>query len=168
MHNENEKEGRILRLKGKHTIKVNGVTKTFEIEDVKVAPESAVSFWINEPKGKSRYIDLGSRTIGYATTLHEDDVTRFIDAESGCWEGKGIEALADSYDQQALADYICGRLLSMWSPDDKISLLGGGALDEKLVEAIIRYFPNAAVMKNPQMSNALGMYMLGRFVYGLA
>lgn len=168
MHNEDEKEGRILRLKGKHTIKVNDITKTFQIEDVKVAPESASAFWINEPEGKSRYIDLGSRMIGYATTVFEDNVTRFIDSESGVFRGKGLEALDDSYDQQALADYICGRLLSMWSPDDSVSLLGGGALDEKLVEAIRVYFPKVIVLDNPQMSNALGMYMLGRIIYGMA
>lgn len=168
MHNDKEKEGRILRLKGKHTIRVNGVTKTFEIEEAKVAPESASAFWINEPEGKSRYIDLGSRTIGYATTLYENEETRFIDTESGAFKGKGIEALDVSYNQQALADYICGRLLSMWNPEDDVSLLGGGALDEKLVDAIREYFPNAVVLDNPQMSNALGMYMLGRIVYGMA
>lgn len=168
MHNEDEKEGRILRLKGKHTIKVNGITKTFEIEDAKVAPESASAFWINEPEGKSRYIDLGSRMIGYATTVFENEVTRFIDSESGTFKGKGLEALDNSYDQQSLADYICGRLLAIWNPEDNVSLLGGGALDDKLVDAIVKYFPNTVVLDNPQMSNALGMYMLGRIVYGVA
>lgn len=168
MHNDDEKEGRIKRLIGKHTIRVNGVTKTFEIDDVKVAPETAVSFWINEPEGKSRYIDLGSRTIGYATTVYEDSVTRFIDAESGTFKGKGLEALDNSYNQQALADYICGKLLSIWNPVDNISLLGGGALDKDLVAAIVEHFPNAVVLDNPQMSNALGMYMLGRIIYGMA
>lgn len=168
MHNDKEKEGRILRLKGKHTIRVNDITKTFEIEDVKVAPESASAFWINEPKGRNRYIDLGSRTIGYATTLYEHEVTRFIDTESGAFKGKGIEALDVSYNQQALADYICGRLLSMWNPEDDVSLLGGGALDEKLVDAIREYFPKVTALDNPQMSNALGMYLLGRIIYGMA
>lgn len=168
MHNDDEKNGRIRRLKGRHTITVNDITRTFDISDVKVAPETAVAFWISEPIGKSRFIDLGSRTIGYATTMYEDDVTRFIDTESGTFKGKGLEALSDSYNQEALADYICGRLLSMWNKNDVVFLLGGGALDRELVRYITRYFPKASSLGNPQMSNSLGMYMLGRIAYDMA
>src|SRR6185437_14465054 len=133
MHNEEEKSGRIARLKnpGSHTITVNGIKKTFRIEDVKVAPESAVAFWINEPQGESRYIDLGSRTIGYATTINENGVIRFIDSESGTFKGKGLEALNVSYNPKSLADFICGRLISMWNKEDVVHLLGGGALDDR-------------------------------------
>lgn len=81
MHNTEEKMGRINRLKKSHTIKVNGITKTFAITDVSVAPETAVAFWINQPEGKTRYIDLGSRTIGWATTINDDGENRFIDTE---------------------------------------------------------------------------------------
>lgn len=168
MHNENEKTGRIERLMGEHTIVVNGISKTFNIMDVKVAPETAVAFWLREPEGKSRYIDLGSRTIGYATTIYEDGVTRFIDTESGTLKGKGLEALGDDYNQKALADYICGRLLVDWKINDNIHLLGGGALDEELVSSIKEYFPKAVVLDNPQMANATGMYLLGRLAYDLA
>jgi plasmid segregation protein ParM len=168
MHKESEKMGLVERLIGEHTITVNGQRKNFIIMDLKVAPETAVAFWINEPEGKSRFIDLGSRTIGYATTIYEDGVTRFIDTESGTFKGKGLEALADDYDQQALADYICGRLVSMWNPMDEVYLLGGGALDEKLIESIAYYFPNSRVLKNPQMANAIGMYLLGRIAFNMA
>lgn len=168
MHNDEEKEGRIKRLKRTHTITVNGITKTFEIADVKVAPETAVAFWISEPVGKNRFLDLGSRTIGYATTVYEDGVNRFIDTESGTFLGKGIEALGDAYDHKGLADYICGKLLAIWKPNDNVHLLGGGALDEQLVLYIRGYFPNAVVLDSPEMSNPLGMYMLGRVAYGMA
>jgi plasmid segregation protein ParM len=168
MHNEDEKFGIIQRLVGDHTITVNGRRKTFNIMDVKVAPETAVAFWIKEPYGKSRYIDLGSRTIGYATTIYEDDVTRFIDTESGTFNGKGLEALDGNYNQKALADFICGRLVSKWKKDDDVYLLGGGALDSLLVEEIKRYFPKSQVLENPQMANAMGMYLLGRVAYDLA
>lgn len=168
MHTDDEKNGRIHRLEGKHTVTVNDVTKTFEIVEVKVAPETAVSFWISEPEGKSRYLDLGSRTIGYATTVYEDGDVNFIDTESGTLFGKGIEALGDAYDSIGLADYICGHLLSVWKPDDAIQILGGGALDVALVERIREYFPNAEAIDNPQMANTLGMYMLGVVTYGTA
>jgi plasmid segregation protein ParM len=168
MHKDEEKFGRIKRLLGDHTISVNGRSKTFNIMDVKVAPETAVAFWVNEPEGKNRFIDLGSRTIGFATTVLEDGVTRFIDTESGTIKGKGLEALADSYNQQALADYICGRLMKNWKPNDTVYLLGGGALDEELVRYIQYYFPNTCVLDNPQMVNAVGMYLLGKVVYNMA
>jgi plasmid segregation protein ParM len=168
MHNKAEKEARINRLRGDHTIVVNGISKSFIIMDAKVAPETAVAFWVKEPQGKTRFIDLGSRTIGYATTICEDGVTRFIDTESGTIAGKGLEALGIDYDQQALADFICGRLIAEWNPNDDIFLLGGGALDEKLVSSIREYFSKASVMENPQMANAMGMYLLGRAVYDIA
>lgn len=165
MYNEEEKFGIIQRLLGEHMLSVNGKNKKFTIMDVKVAPESAVAFWVEEPVGKNRFIDLGSRTIGYATTIYEGGVNRFIDSESGTFKGKGLEVLNNSYNHAALADYICGRLLSIWDKNDNVFLLGGGALDKTLVEQIKNYFPKAKVMNNPQMANALGMYNLGKIVY---
>ena len=135
--------------------------------DVKVAPETAVAFWIKEPQGKARFIDLGSRTIGYATTILDEGITRFIDTESGTINGKGLEALGEDYDQKALADFICGRLLAIWNQADTVYLLGGGALDDSLVNYIKYYFPNSVVLDNPQMANALGMYLLGRVAYNI-
>ncbi|AYP68221.1 partition protein [Bacillus phage vB_BcoS-136] len=168
MHNDDEKFGIIERLVGQHTITVNGNRKNFTIIDVKVAPETAVAFWVKEPKGKNRFIDLGSRTIGYATTLFEDEINRFIDSESGTFKGKGLEALDTDYDQKALADYICGRLMSVWGENDNVYLLGGGALDGYLVDEIRNYFPKAVCLENPQMSNAIGMYLLGRIAFDMA
>ena len=166
MHNQEEKEGRIKRLKGEHTITVNGKTKTFNIMDAKVAPETAVAYWIKEPSGKTRFLDLGSRTIGYATTISGDGV-RFVDTESGTMYGKGLEALGEDYDQRALADYICGRLIVDWNERDSVYLLGGGAKDDNLVNSIKEYFPNAMVLDNPQMANVRGMYALGRIAFNM-
>jgi plasmid segregation protein ParM len=168
MHNEKEKFGRIGRLIGEHVITVNGKTRKFTVMDVKVAPETAVAFWVNEQQGKSRYLDLGSRTVGYATTIFEDGATRFIDTESGTINGKGLEALGDDYNQKALADFICGKLMAMWREEDSVYLIGGGANDDNLVTSIKEYFPKSLVLENPQMANALGMYLLGRVVYDMA
>jgi plasmid segregation protein ParM len=168
MYKEEEKLGRINRLKGSHTITVNGIRKTFSITDVTVSPETAVAFWIYQPEGKTRYIDLGSRTIGYATTINEHGENRFIDTESGTYFGKGLEALNEDYDPKGLADYICGRLISIWGRYDIVYLLGGGALDEELVKYIREYFPKAKVMDNPLMSNADAMYQLGCYKYEMA
>lgn len=168
MHNEKEKYGRIARLLGEKRIKVNGIEKRFNIMDVKVAPETASAFWIEQLEGKSRYLDLGSRTIGFATAFKRGEDLRFIDTESGTIEGKGLEALGDDYEPSALADLICGKLLSMWSAKDKVNIIGGGGLDKELVECIREYFPNASVVENPKMANAKAMYLLGRIAYGLS
>lgn len=166
-HTEEEKNGRIHRLKDEHTLVVNGVSKKFEIADVKVTPETAVAYWIHEPEGKTRYLDLGSRTVGWATTINQNGIVRFIDTESGTFKSEGIDALGENYNPKALADYICGKLLATWNPDDTVSLLGGGALDSALVYYIQTYFNNAYVMDNPQMVNTLGMFNLGGTVYGV-
>ena len=168
MHNEEEKNGRISRLKGSHTITVNGIKRTFSITDCKIAPETASVFWLKEPLGKTRYIDLGSRTIGAATVVNEDGVVRFIDTESDTFFGKGLEALNEQYDAKGLADYICGRLIKTWNTNDSIFLLGGGALDETLVQYIKKYFPLAVVIDDPVTAGARSMYLLGRNAYGMA
>lgn len=168
MHNDEEKNRRIQRLIGSHSITVNGISKTFYISDVQVAPETASAYWVNEPKGKSRWIDLGSRTIGYGTTINQNGINRYIDTESGTIFGKGLEALGEQYNPKSLASYICGFLIKSWDESDKVYLLGGGALDIELVEYIKEYFPNSEVMDNPQMANVLGMYNLGRNAYGMA
>lgn len=167
MHNEDEKNARISSLKKSHTITVNGVTRTFSIDDVKVAPESVSAFWLNQPTGKTRWLDLGSRTIGYGSTVNEDDVNRFIDTESGTFFGMGLQALDEKYEAKGLADYVCGRLIKVWDTNDKVYLLGGGALDDELVMQIIKYFPNAEVINDPQMANARAMYRLGKISYGI-
>lgn len=165
MHNEKEKQGRYARLKGSHTVTVNDIKKTFSINDVRVAPESAVAYWVNEPKGKNRFLDLGSRTIGYATTVNIDGNIRFIDTESDTLFGKGIEALSENYSPKGLADFICGRLSRVWDSQDKVYSLGGGALDSELIVNIAKYFPNLEIMENPKMANAIGMYNLGRVAF---
>ena len=162
-----ERDGRLNRLRGSHTIKINGITKTFSIADVKVAPESASAFWVDEPEGKTHIIDFGSRTIGAATTLKKDGTVRFIDSESDTFFGKGIEALEDNYNPMALADYVCGRLTKMWDREDSVRLIGGGSLDAQLVTQVKEYFPRAIVMDNAVMASSIGMYNLGRSAYGI-
>lgn len=168
MHTDEEKYGVIDRLLGTHEIRVNEVMKRVTVADVKIAPETAVAFWVHEPEGKTRFIDLGSRTVGYATTIFEDGINRFIDTESGVFKGKGLEALDSEYNHQALSDYVCGKLLAIWDKDDTVFLLGGGANDRSLVASIRGYFNNVKILNSPTMANAIGMYRLGVYSYGMA
>lgn len=164
-HNENEKKLRIDRLKGSHTMTVNGKSKTFYISDIIVVPESACAYWINEPSGLTRWLDLGSRTVNFSSTLNEDDSVRYIDVASGTFY-KGIESLGNNFDATALADYVCGRLFAKgWEENDSVNLLGGGALNEELVSSIKKYFPNAKPLELPIYSNCKGMYNLARYAF---
>lgn len=164
-HNEIEKKKRIDRLKGSHTMTVNGKTKTFYISEIIVTPESASAFWVNEPSGLTRWIDLGSRTVNYSTTFKDEDNTRYIDTQSGTFY-KGIEALGDNFNAKALAEYISGRLFAKgWEESDSVNLLGGGALIPELADEIKRYFPLVEIIERPTYANAIGMYNLARHAF---
>ena len=167
MHIDDEKNGTKHRLVGSHTIKVNGITKTFRISDLKVVPEGAASFWTLEVKGLSRFLDLGSRTINYVSILNDEETTRYLDTQSGTFFAKGTEALDENYNPKGLADFLAGRLFAKgWKEtDEQIYLVGGGSLDSDFVEGIRVYFPNAKIIDDPIMSNASGSYILGRYGY---
>src|SRR5690606_38326369 len=127
-HNDEEKNGIHDRLVGSHTIKVNGITRTFRISNVKVAPEGAAAFWgiTDKLKGISRFLDIGSRTCNFVSVLNEDGVTRYLDTQSGTFFGKGSEALDNNYDAKGPADFLAGRLFAKsWkAEDEQIYLLG--------------------------------------------
>jgi plasmid segregation protein ParM len=165
MHQEGEKEGIRKRLVGEWSLVINGIERKFTIEDVKVAPETVSAFWINEREGKTRFLDIGSRTVGYGTTIKEGSIMKYIDSESGTFMGKGLEA-TETTNFEEFADYLAGKLLALWDDKDKVYLLGGGAKNMIIVHQFKKYFKNAEVMENPQIANAKGMYLLGRNVYG--
>ena len=167
MHTKEEKQGRINRLLGNHTLKVNGITKSFLISDVKISAESTTAYFINQPLDESHYIDIGSRTVNFSKILNTNGDFRLIDTASGTFFDKGLESLGDAFNAKALADYICGQLLAKWNPNAKVFLLGGGALNEDLVNRIKTYFPNSEVMSNPLTANAEGMFILAGMAYGM-
>lgn len=168
MHTPEEKKARIERLQGTHTMTINNKSKTFYISKVAVAAEGASAYWVNELYGWTKYLDIGSRTVNYASVYNDGDSVRYIDTQSGTFHNKGIEALDKEFDAKGLADYICGRLFSKgWKLDDDIFLLGGGSLNNDLVNEIKRYFPKSKVMEKPLYANAIGMYNLGRYNFGI-
>ena len=167
MYNKDEIEGRKNRLEGSHTLTINDVTKTFYIEEVRVAPESAIAFWVNQDYGKTHYIDLGSRTIGIGTTINENGKYRFIDSESDTLFSVGLQALGDKFTPKSLADYIGGLTLSYLNPNNKVYFIGGGANNPELIAGLREYYPNGVVMQQPEFANAIGMYRLMKGVYGV-
>jgi len=167
MHNDSEKLGIRNRLVGSHTIKVNGITRTFRISDLKVVPEGAAAFWTFEPAKISRFLDIGSRTVNFVSVMNENGVTRYLDTQSGTFFGQGIEALDGNYNPKGLADFLAGRLFAKkWKSDDEqIYVLGGGANDDLLVESLREHFPHINVLDDPVMANAKGLYVLAKHAY---
>lgn len=167
MNTPQEKVGLISRLKREWTVTVNGETRTFVIADVKVAPETVTAFWVTQPTGLVRWVDWGSRTIGYGTTINDGSQMRYLDAQSGTFSKKGLEAIR-SNDYTALVDFVAGKLLSMWDKNDRVIHTGGGALVSQIIDHFRTHFPYSEVHENPQLAQAFGMYALGREVYGRA
>jgi hypothetical protein len=167
-HTDTEKQGIVKRLVKNHTITVNGQTKTFNIAQCTVSPETVSAFWINRPYGKSQWLDIGSRTLGYGAVLYDNGACRFLDSESGTFHGKGLEILQQKQSDKAIAKFIQGNLSHIWKKDDVINVHGGGALKPTLVDCLLEHYPNLSIVPNPQTANARGMYELGKMIYKMA
>lgn len=164
MHSDSEKAGIINRLKKEWTVKINGLEKTFNIADVRVAPETVSAFWVKRPMGKIRWVDWGSRTIGYGTTLNDGKIMKFLDKESGTFEAKGLEALTSST-PHSLVEYVCGKLTAKWRQTDTVYHIGGGALNQAIIQCFSKYFPKSSVHEDPQMALAKGMFVVSKGVF---
>lgn len=162
-----EIENRKKRLEGSKTITINGKTKTFFIEEVKVVPECAISFFNKKEEGKTHYIDIGSRTVNVASVLYQDQKYRFLDSESDTYYSVGLQALGNRFNARSLSDYIGGRTIKMFNPENTVYVLGGGALNMEIIHYLKEYYPKLEVMENPTMSNATGAYELAKGAFGI-
>lgn len=167
-HNEEEKNDIVKRLLGEKEVILNGNKSKFYIEEVKIAPESVSAFWLNRPVGKVRWLDWGSRTIGYGTTIYEKNEMKFLDKESGTFEKFGIDAKKlEEIEETSLADYVGGMLTALWNKDDKVYHLGGGTHRLGVMKQMNNYFSNGEILPEADLVLVKGMYILGRGVMGI-
>jgi plasmid segregation protein ParM len=164
-------KGRIIEmLKGKHTISVNGFTKTFYIRNVSVAPEGAGAFWAyGGEEERIRIIDVGSGTVNCASISNG----RFIDRDSDTlkYGANSVENL----DVSRLADAIIAWSSKRWNKTDCVRVCGGIA--EMIKPTLSKYFTDIQVIKpvikqsnsmkleHPVFANAAGFYHLARNCY---
>lgn len=166
-HNEEEKEIIKRRLEKKWEVVVNGKKKAFEISKVLVAPETVSAFWVDTPRGKTRWVDWGSRTVGYGTTINNSNEMKFINKESGTFEKEGMGAKSVEREEvEYLAEYVAGKLLALWDREDRVINIGGGLFKGDIVKFMKGYFPNSGTVNNPQTYLVDGMYKLGLEVLG--
>lgn len=166
-----DKDKIIEMIKGKHSILVNGHTKTFNINNVSVAPEGAVSYWtLNQPSDYERIIDVGSGTVNAATIIDGE----FIDLESfTLLFGANSE---EKYDVNDLAEAIKAQCsVKRWKKTDKVRLCGG--ISSNLKENLAQYFReidliqpkirvgNSMKILQPVYANAVGCYELACELY---
>jgi plasmid segregation protein ParM len=152
-------------IKGRHTIIVNGIEKSFHIRRVECAAEGVSSFWSNPRTGLVRILDIGSGTVNYSTVLDQ----RFIDKDSGTLSF-GVNT-NKSNNIQALSRGIATHVLKKWDSQDKVLVVGG--ISEQIVEHLKTYFPNVEVLYpifnqqhvNPIFGNAVAFYFIGVNIY---
>lgn len=162
IHHIKEEKERIRQLLiGTHTLTINEVEKTFEIKEVLVMAECINAFWAIQPLGKTRWLDIGSRTVNFGTMEVIDGVVYPIAGESHT-----LQVGLEKTDFETFVDFangIEGQLGQYgWSNEDEIYLIGGGAEHHPaLVEAMIELYPKITVPENPQNLQVQGMYVFG-------
>jgi plasmid segregation protein ParM len=158
-------------LLGVHTITVNNVKKTFDIEEVKVAPEGSGAYFsmADRPEEIANIIDTGSSTFNYLRV--EDGY--FIDRKSGTL-AFGAETHREMTENQ-MTVAILAELRGKWHLAEPTYLCGGIA--EYLLPYMKEHFKNIQLIKpvhyrtngaktySPQYANAFGFYTLGKAVF---
>ena len=168
-HTEPEKLKIISMLTGKHTIAINGLEKTFTIEQAKVAAEGGASFWATPIDGLVHQLDIGSGTVNWATL----EGRRYIDKDSFTLLFGGSNN--KTYDLEAMTRAVIARA-AKWGKHDKVLIVGGKA--EEIYPFVIEYFPEAEILRpvikvgnntevvHPVYANAVGNYNIARSIFG--
>ena len=163
---------------GEHTINIDKVEYNFEIAEVLVLAEAqAGHYYLLNAKdyytenGQYTLIEIGSRTVGYATfdiILDENgevdmDRTRFIREKSGTLVRKGLKISKIS--EEEYYDYtssIFSDVSDIVSEDDKVVAFGGGVIIEDIKEGLRNEFKNIVFAKEPLYVQVRGMLEIAK------
>lgn len=125
----------------KHEVKINGVTKVFEVIDAIVVSEGAAAFHsIPYTSELVRIIDIGSGTINLISIYKG----RIIDIESWTADYGMMTSKYGEASPQAISRAIIGDTSKKWKRDDKILVVGGPA--DKITPFIQSYYKRAEVL----------------------
>lgn len=158
-----EREGLMELLRGTHRLTFNGEHRTFHIERVLVAMESAsAALSVKIPKvGETVVLDPGSRTI---------NATRFV---NGKFRDKGTFTIPHGWDTVDVPEsekpYELARIIESeagksWSQSATVFVIGGNPIELALI--LKRRYHNTQVVNNSKYSNVLGYWEVGRQVLG--
>ena len=153
-HNPHDKQKMRELLLGEHQIAVNGRVKSFTIERVEVGAEAATVAW---SLGRTRHerfhvVDVGSRTVNFATAINGRWVDRESDSLDYGWETfRGTE--------EQFARYTIADLSKVLRPLGPIVLIGGKA--ESLNDHFKPFHSQIEVHPDALFANASAFYELG-------
>lgn len=155
----------VRKLKGKHSITINNVLYEFEIAEAHVFMETVSGAAYNFGEGITRWLDLGSRTVGYATSVVEDGYPQVLKGEgrSGTIEKEGLN-IKKVTSWKAYVNNIT-KVLRKWDKEDRVVVFGGGAMIEPLIDELRKYFPNLEVAEDPLFLQVKGLLELGMEFY---
>lgn len=138
---------------GDHELSVNGVNKRFSIERVEVAAEGATVAWSLRRIRHERFhvLDVGSRTVNYATAVNG----RWVDRESDSLD-YGFETFKGSESQ--FARVVIADLSRELRPLGPIVLVGG---KESLLTHLQGYHGSVELHPDPLFANASAFRELG-------
>jgi plasmid segregation protein ParM len=145
-HNEEEKNKIKRMLKGQHTIKVNGITKTFYIRRVEVAAEGGAIYWATRFNASLvRIIDIGSGTVNCATIIEG----KYIDRDSFTLPFGANSTKTN--DLTKLGRGVIAGTSGKWNAHDTVFIAGGVAKD--IEEVIQTHYPTAKALPIPKLIN---------------
>jgi len=138
-------------IEGEHTIKINGVSKTFQILSALVACEAGVAaFSLSHIPPKLRVLDFGSATVNAASLVNG----RYVKNQSFTLPF-GLET-NESTDVERMARRVISQLSRKWSQKDDLFVIGGGG--EVFLPYVKEEFSKAQLHPLPQYANVIGMY----------
>ena len=171
-HKESEKERIKNMLIGVHSPKVNGKTRSFQIDQVGVAAEGSAAFWSKPTDDDIFIIDCGSGTINAAAIRENKHINNFSDTFNF-----GTETINKKGDYEGIAQGIIRRTTELkWAKSSKVLICGGSA--EELFKYLVKHFSNAEILKpiykssngvkllSPIYANANGFYQIAKGVFG--
>jgi plasmid segregation protein ParM len=177
-HTTEKKEEFVNLLRGNHIVTVDESTKALNIETIHaITAEAAGPFWNyalsehavyydRDIRGTTRVINIGSRTIDYATFLG----AKYIRKDCGTlpfgimelYNGVEKNGQPSDYLKEQFARRIIGLLSQVWtnfSDEDRVLLSGGGSLI--LGKEIKRLYLNSFVPDDAIFGNVNGLLKLG-------
>lgn len=156
LHTDRDKELMRSILIGTHEVVVNGEPKTLHVDRVEVAAEGATAAWAMGRVRRERFhvVDVGSRTVNYATAVNG----RWRDKESDSLD-YGWETFRGTEDR--FARMVISNLSERLRPLGPIVLVGG---KESLVPHLQSFHPQVEIHPDALFANAVAFRELGVLV----
>ena len=160
-------------LVGNHSIVIDKELYEFEIADVYLATEAQAGHFHLQKEGVVTLLEIGSRTVGYATNEFvlddngEIKIDQPIHEKTGTLARKGVQ-ISDIKNDNEYKLYvydIFANLSQKIDEDDEIVAFGGGILIEPIKEALSEVYHNITFAENPLYVQVLGMLEMGKIAF---